>query len=39
MLAHGNERADPAIAAFLAASGIDPASVDLAVDARDEMLA
>jgi SAM-dependent methyltransferase len=39
MLAHDNERVDPAVAAFLTASGIDPAGVDLAIDARDEMLA
>jgi SAM-dependent methyltransferase len=38
-LAHANERADPAVAALLTASGIDPATVDLAVDRRDEMLA
>ena len=38
-LAHDNERVDPAVAAFLTASGIDPAGVDLAIDARDEMLA
>ena len=38
-LAHDNERVDPAVAAFLTASGIDPTGVDLAIDARDEMLA
>jgi SAM-dependent methyltransferase len=35
---HGNERPDPAVVAYLKASGVDPAGVDLTVDGEDEML-
>lgn len=38
MLAHRSEDCDPAVAAFLEASGVDPSAIDLAVDTRDEML-
>jgi SAM-dependent methyltransferase len=39
VLVHRSEPCDPAVAAFLRASGVDPATIDLAIDARDEMLA